>query len=79
MIEKGEKWDFWKVAFCSAGGNGRKPSDRAVRGQFVRGSHERVREETRPKGFRRTDKCLYRNLSLIRGENGGINIYLAQK
>lgn len=58
LIENKPKWAIFVCCFLLYWRNGRKPSDRAVRGQFVRGSHERVRKETRPECFRRTAKCL---------------------
>lgn len=55
MIEKGA---ILYAVFCFAGGMGASPLTALIRGQFVRGSHERVRKETRPECFRRTAKCL---------------------
>lgn len=52
LIENELKWAILYAVFLLYWRNGRKPSDRAVRGQFVRSSHERVRKETQPECFR---------------------------
>ena len=58
LIENEPKWAIFVCCFLLYWRNGRKPSDRAVRGQFVRGSHETSEEGNTARGFSLNDKCL---------------------